>query len=167
MDLIYSNNFNSNKLDFTSPSDLLSKVIQMLKIIPNLLEDYEKNYVLYNTFPNNDEYTRIYETSKSNLEKMNSELFLLNNNIEKNTNDITLSLLEFNKKITQLKEQNGKTKIKLNSIEDKYNGSKILIEDYKEMYNNQYFKNFTILIGVILSGTILTQVFVFRKKPSL
>jgi DNA repair ATPase RecN len=167
MDLIDANNYvNSLKLNITPPSDILSKIIQMLEIIPNLLEDYEKNYVLYNSFPNNDEYTRIYETSKTNLEKMNSQLFLLNNNIEKSTEELTSYLLNYNKKITELKEENGKTKKKLNSIENKYNGSKELIENYKEMYNNQYFKNFLLFIGIFLSGTILTHVFTNRKKPS-
>jgi hypothetical protein len=161
-----SNNLDSSKVNLIKPSDTLAKVIQMLEIVPNLLDEYEKNYILFNTFPNNDEYTRIYETSKSNLEKMNAKLFVTNNNIEKSTEELSKSLLDYNVKITELKNENGKTKKKLDSMENKYNGSKELIENYQEMYNIQYFNNFTLLIGLLLSGIIFTHVFLYNKKIS-
>lgn len=165
MDLIDTNkNLNPSKVNLIKPSDILAKVIQMLEIIPNLLDDYEKNYILFNTFPNNDEYTRIYETSKSNLEKMNAEVFVINNSIEKSTEELNKNLLDYNLKITELKKENGQTKKTLDSMENKYNGSKELIQNYQEMYNNQYFNNFTLLVGLLLSGMIFTHVFLYNKK---
>ena len=167
MDLIdTNNNLNPSKPSLIQPSETLAKVGQLLEIIPILLDDYEKNYILFNTFPNNEEYTRIYETSKTNLEKMNVQLFVLNNNIEKSTGEITQTLLDYNKKITELKKENGNTKKKLDSIENKYNGSKELIQNYQEMYNIQYFNNFTLLIGILLAGSIFTNVFLYNKRIS-
>jgi hypothetical protein len=47
----------------------------------------------------------------------------------------------------------------LQSIENNYNASDERIDNYKEMYNNQYFKNVTMVIGILIGGVILTKVF--------
>ena len=144
---------------FKNPTDLLSEILILVETVPHLLEDYTKNYILYHKNPQNNESTSLFENTKSSLESANSKLFLLNNNIERETQEINKKLILFNNQIQTQKKDNGKMKQILKSIENNYNASDERIDDYTEMYRNQYFKNVTMLIGILLGGILLTKVF--------
>jgi len=165
MDLNESlNNINPEKLTNLQSSVVINEITTLIKTLPNLINEYEKNYVLYRTFPNNDEYINIYKTSKSNLEKINSKIFMINNNIQLNTEKLNQGLIDFNKNITELKKENGQKKKMLFNIENKYLGAKEMNQNYQEMYDIQYFQNFTLLIGIILGGFLFSNVFLINKK---
>jgi hypothetical protein len=149
-------NFENN---FKKPTDLLSDILILVETVPHLLEDYTKNYVLYHKNPQNDENATLFENIKSSLEIVNSKLFLLNNSIEKETQIINDKLILYNNQIQSQKKDNGKMKQFLKSIENKYNASDERMDNFIEMYNNQYFKNITVLIGILLASTLLVKVF--------
>lgn len=165
MDLTITNyNLNPEKQTFLKPNQALTEITQLIETIPNLLEEYEKQYILFNTFPKNEEYTKIYESCKFNLESSNAKLFVINNNIELNTQELNKNLLDYNAKITQLKNENGKNTIKLSNLENKYLGSEEMIQNYQQMYDIQYFKNFSLLVGIVFSGILFSNIFLINKK---
>jgi hypothetical protein len=144
---------------FKNPTDLLSEIVILVETVPHLLDDYTKNYISYHKNPQNNENASLFENIKSSLESANSKLFLLNNTIEKGTQEINEKLFLFNNQIQSKKKDNGKMKQILKSIDNRYNASDERIDDYTEMYKNQYFKNVTMLIGILLGGVLLTKVF--------
>jgi hypothetical protein len=159
MDLQDNNTTTSFSNTFKNPTDLLSEILILVETVPHLLEDFTKNYILYHKNPQSSENASLFENVKSNLESANSKLFLLNNTIEKGTEEINEKLVLFNNQIQTKKTDNNKMKQILQSIENNYNASDERIDNYKEMYNNQYFKNVTMVIGILIGGVILTKVF--------
>jgi hypothetical protein len=61
----------------------------------SLLEDYKKNYVLYNSMPSNNEYASIFFSDKSGLDGLNSKL-------AKTTSDIQQNIVAINGQVEQL-----------------------------------------------------------------
>jgi chromosome segregation ATPase len=145
--------------DLTKPPVFLSKINTLKEKLPSILDDFKKYYIFYNKNPEYTEYQQMFENIKSNLQSINSELFMTSNNIEKDTESINDRLQKINILIQKEKMKNQQLKKKLGIVEKKYNGSDELISDYKEMYNLDYLNNFALLFGVILLGGVLVSKF--------
>ena len=148
-----------NNYAFKKPSQILNEIIRLEETVPHILDDFIKNYILYNKNPQSNENVQLFENIKSNLENQNSKLFILNNSIEKGIEELNKELFFFNKQIQIKKKENRKMKKHLGIVENEYNGSDEMISNYKEKYNIQYFKNFTMVLGILLGGVIITKVF--------
>ena len=61
-----------------------------------ILDDYKKYYVFYNKNPEYPEYQSMFETIKGQITQVCSDLFLLENNVIKNTDQINKALIELN-----------------------------------------------------------------------
>ena len=145
--------------DLTKPPVFLSKINILKEKLPSILDDFKKYYIFYNKNPEYTEYQQMFENIKSNLQSINSDLFMTSNNIEKDTENINDRLQKINILIRKEKMKNQQLKKKLGIVEKKYNGSDELISDYKEMYNLDYLNNFALLFGVILLGGTLVSKF--------
>jgi hypothetical protein len=141
--------------DLTKPQVFLSQINTLKEKLPSILEDFIKYYIFYNKNPEYNEYQQMFENIKGNLQNINSELFMISNNIDKNTETINDRLQKINILIRKEKIKNKQLKRKLGIVEKKYNGSDELISNYKEMYNLDYLTNFALFCGVILLGTIM------------
>ena len=74
--------------DLTKPQVFLSQINTLKEKLPSILEDIVKYYIFYNKNPEYNEYQQMFENIKSNLQSINSELFMTSNNIEKDTENI-------------------------------------------------------------------------------
>ena len=148
--------------DLTKPQVFLSQINTLKEKLPSILDDFKKYYVFYNKNPEYNEYQQMFENIKGNLQKINSELFITSNNIEKDTETINDRLQKINALIAREKIKNRQLKRKLGIVEKKYNGSDELISDYKEMYNLDYLNNFALLMGIVILGIILSKKFQSR-----
>jgi hypothetical protein len=145
--------------DLTKPQVFLSQINTLKEKLPPILDDFIKYYIFYNKNPEYNEYQQIFENIKGNLQKINSELFMTTNNIEKGVENINDKLQKIDILIAKEKKKNRELKRKLGIIEKKYNGSDELISDYKEIYNLDYLKNFALFYGVVLMGVVLVSKF--------
>jgi hypothetical protein len=145
--------------DLTKPQVFLSQINTLKEKLPSILDDFVKYYIFYNKNPEYNEYQQIFENIKGNLQKINSELFMTTNNIEKGVENINDRLQKIDKLIAKEKIKNQKLKRKLGIVEKKYNGSDELISDYKDIYNLDYLKNFALFYGVVLMGGVLVSKF--------
>jgi hypothetical protein len=145
--------------DLTKPQVFLSKINILKEKLPAILDDFKKYYVFYNKNPEYDEYQQMFENIKSNLQSINSDLFMTSNNIEKDTENINDRLQKLNALIEKEKIKNKQLKKRLGIVEKKYNGSDELISDYKEIYNLDYLTNFALFYGVVLLGVVLALKF--------
>lgn len=147
----------SNTLNDSSKFLIDIKNIQ--EKLPAILDDFKKYYIFYNKNPTYTEYQTMFENLKGNLNSINSELFKITNSVEKNTQEFSNKFSELNKLITNEKNKNIKLKSVYDKINDNFHGSKIMIDEYKQIYNEKYVNNIFIFIGIIVNVIILAKVF--------
>jgi hypothetical protein len=149
------NQFNNFKND----SEYLNDINVLKEKLPAILDDFKKYYVFYNKNPTYSEYQTMFENIKANLNSINSELYKIQNSVEKNTTTISSEFKEINKLIKEEKTNNSRFKSLYDKVNNNLNGSKIMIDEYKQIYNEKYINNVFIFIGIITSGIILAKVF--------
>ena len=153
-------NNTDNLLDETvQPFEFNNKINTLQEKLPTILDDFKKYYVFFNKNPTYSEYQKIYENLNGNLNAIGNELLTMTNQIEENTKNIGEFLLKLNQSIEKEKNKNVKLKSIESNINNSYNGSRVMINEYKETYNLKYYNNILMFIGIIISGTTLIKVF--------
>jgi CCR4-NOT transcriptional regulation complex NOT5 subunit len=154
-----------NLLDETVQTlEFNNKIKTIQEKLPTILDDFKKYYVFFNKNPTYSEYQTIYENLKGNLNSISNELLSITSDVEKNTQNIGEFLLKINESIEKEKNKNSKLKSIVSNINNSYNGSRIMVSQYKERYNSKYYNNILLFIGIIISGTALIKVFA-NKSP--
>ena len=132
--------------------------------LPGMLADFKRDYVLYYTTPTLTEYQTAYANSTANLTALNTSVFTTSNNVQRKTGIINTNLGLLHTAITTEKEKNTRLKGKLSDLNQKYDGSDEMISNYKQLYNIEYLRNWALLLGIIVAGTVVSKVF---KGPSI
>ena len=114
------------------------------------LDDFEKYYVYYNKNPEVDEFQNFYSNSKGQLQQLNSDMFLVTNDIQQKIQDLDSDMNVSSTKLESEKELNGELSKLINNIQTTQSGSEIMIDDAKEEYNIQYYKNVELIIGTLI-----------------
>jgi hypothetical protein len=140
-----------------------NKIKTLQEKLPAILDDFEKYYVFFNKNPTYSEYGKIYENLKNNLNSISNELLTITIDVDNNTKNIGEFLLKINQSIEKEKNKNIKLKSIESNVNNSYNGSRIMIDEYKEIYNSKYYNNIFMFIGIIISGTALIKVFTNRN----
>jgi hypothetical protein len=131
-----------------------TKILNLKKTFLMALKNFKKNYVNYNLNNDNDEYKNIFLTSKSQLQELNTNLFDLTNQMK---NKILSNHSNNQNEIKSLEESEKMYDItidQLNNVGDKNRASNILIDDYQDMYDKQFYNNFQIIIGIFVLSFI-------------
>jgi len=128
---------------------LKSQLSEIEAKLPPLLDEFKINYVLYHSEMENEEYFQAYMNIKNNVEQLNKDLANIENNIENNVVELNERMKQLNLLIQEERIKNRELKFKLGITENKYNSSEEMINDYVEMYNVDYLKNFSMIIGIL------------------
>lgn len=123
------------------------------------LEDFKKYYVYYNKNPEVNEFQNYYVNSKSQLQGMSRDLFLTTNNIDKNIETLDQKMAAISAQLDDEKKLNKEMMELIASLENTQNGSEILIDDSKTKYNDQYWRNWEIFIGIGIVSILLSKLF--------
>ena len=123
------------------------------------LDDFKKYYVYYNKNPEVNEFQNYYVNSKSQLQTMSKDLFLVTNNIDKNIEILDNKMSAISLKLADEKKLNGELLSLLKNLQNTQDGSDILIDDSKEAYNIQYYYNWEIIIGILIVSGVLAKTF--------
>jgi midasin (ATPase involved in ribosome maturation) len=126
------------------------------------LDDFTKYYVYFNKNPEVNEFQNFYTNSKSQLQTMNRELFFTTNNIDSIIEELIKQVSSISIKLEKEEELYKKLKELAENIDNTQDGSQVLIDDSKKRYNEQYYKNIEIFIGIIIGIILLVKIF---KKP--
>ena len=157
MDLQEEPNFDTHVLPKASYyKNQLNNLVQQM---PSVLDDFQQYYVFTNNTPSSGEYQNMYQNILNNISSINTQVFTITNEIDKNTQTINSELKKLNELIKKEKRENRFLKKKLGLTDNRVDDSEQLIEDYKEMYNLTYLKNFTKIIGIIIASFLLKQMF--------
>jgi esterase/lipase len=126
------------------------------------LDDFTKYYVYFNKNPEVDEFQNIYANSKSQLQTISRQLFLTTNNIDKIIEELDNKVSSISIKLEGEEELYKKLMKLAENINNTQDGSQILIDDSKNKYNDQYYQNIQIFMGIIIGIILLVKLF---KKP--
>jgi hypothetical protein len=143
---------------FTDKLDVLQQ-----KIVP-ILEDFQKYYVFYNKNPEYPDYQSMFDKIKGQITQVCSDLFTLENNVDINIDKINKALVELNVLIKEEKKKNRELKVKLGIAETENNAASELIDNYKEMYEEGYLRNWGLGISILFAGLIISKVY---KNPTV
>lgn len=127
--------------------------------IGSILNEYREYYILTNKEPDNEEYNSYYQTASNNIEQLKNRLFEIKNRIERNNSRLSGNLNVINRKINNARQNNNYLKNGINYTDDEYNASEEMIENFVDIYNLMYMKNFSLFIGVIGLGLFMSKNF--------
>ena len=103
-----------------------------------------------------------FENIKGNMNKLSSDLFMLSNDVQSSTGELNKKLFALNVLIQEEKERNHKLKLKLGIVEHKNNAATELIYDYKNMYSEEYLRNWALFVSILIIGTSISKI---SKNP--
>lgn len=147
-----------------SPDNLTVDLETLQKQAPSILDDFKKAYLFYNKNPQNNEYQQTFEISKSQLNDINSKLFMLSNNVETSTEGINNKLFALNILIENAKKKNKELKRQLNFTEQRSNVTDEMINDYKLTYNVGYLRNWGLVLGICIVSFTISKLFTSTNK---
>jgi hypothetical protein len=146
-----------------SPIDYSSKIQTLKDQFYPILSDYKQAFVNTNVYPDVDEYQSIYASSKTNLDTVLSGIFSVKTSIENDLVTLKNKLLDLDKKITYEKSLNTKLNKQYGQLSGDNNGSDVMLDDSKKMYQTQYVANVTLFIGIFLLTCVIYKV--FKQTP--
>ena len=115
----------------------------------SILQDFKKYYVYYNKNPEVNEYSNFFYNTKNELNNLNKELLNVSLNIGKDFDKLNNLLNILNKKIDKIKKENQNIELNLLNLENNEEGSLLLINNKKDLYNIQYLKNWILIFSII------------------
>jgi hypothetical protein len=144
---------------FEKPELFTEKVETLQEQLPAILDDFNKYFVLYNTDPNYPEFETTFNNIKQNLNTMGASLFMVSNNVEVNIENINKTFKLLDILITKERRKNRELRRRLGIIDDKNNSSKELIDNYNEMYDTDYLRNWGLFLSSIVVGVSISKMF--------
>jgi len=152
--------FDKNTFDnYQKPNEFTQKIQTLHSQLPAILFDFKKYYIFFNKNPEYPEYGQMFENIKGNLNKINSDLFSLSNDVQMNTDKINRKLFDLDSLIKKEKEKNRKLKHKLDIVEHKNAASTELISDYKQIYDSGYLRNWGLFFSILIAGTVISKIY--------
>jgi hypothetical protein len=148
--------------NFKTPGIFNEKLETLNQQLPAILDDFKKYYVFFNKNPEYPEYQNSFENIKGNINKLNSDLFMLSNDVQSSTGELNKKLFALNVLIQKEKDRNRKLKLGLGIIEHKNNAATELISDYKNIYSEGYLRNWALFVSILIIGASISKI---RKNP--
>ena len=149
-------------MDLNMSNQYEKKLVNLNAGIDILLDEFKKIYVITKTNPTDQEYQQKYQNITNSLSEILSNLFTISNDIHVNTNDINKKLFELDVLIKNEKVNNDSLNEKLKMIVNTNSASSEMISDYKNIYNYNYLRNWSLLISSLLC--LATIGIIFKKK---
>ena len=141
-----------------------NKITDLSNTFFSALDDFKKYYVYFHVHPESNEYQNFYETSKSQLQEMLVQMFNLAKNIQSDIISVDEKMIQLQDKIKNERTTADKLTNIMHNMEITNNGSNILINDTKKIYNLQYLKNIEIFVGILLCGGLLFKLFPSKSE---
>jgi hypothetical protein len=147
------------KDQFEKPEIFTQRIETLKEQLPSILDDFNKYFVLYSTDPSYPEFGTMFNNIKQNLNSLSASLFMVSNDVDANTDEINKTLKKLDVLITKERRQNRELRRKLGIIEEQNNSSKELIDNYNEMYDADYLRNWGLFLSTIVVGVSISKMF--------
>jgi hypothetical protein len=144
--------------NFKTPGIFKERLQTLNQQLPVILDDFKKYYIFFNKNPEYPEYQNAFDNIKGNMTKLSSDLFMLSNDVQASTDELNKKLFALNVLIQEEKERNRKLKLRLGIVEHKNNAATELISDYKNMYSEEYLRNWALFISILIIGSSISKI---------
>ena len=138
-----------------------NKLNEISAKFPGVLDEFKRNYVIYNQHPDYQEYANIFASTKGNLSSISKDLFVLTNDVQQDINKLNENNENLVMELDQLKQENEMLKKTLANSSGTSNGSEIMNDNAKEQYKGKYIRNLSMILGNLL--IIIIMVLFFKK----
>ena len=149
---------NDNK-QFVDAVKYVTRLNELDSGIDIILNNFNHIYVTSKMNPNNEMYQQQYQSMTNSLSEILSKLYSVSNDVDININKINQELLKINNMIKQERNKNKELKKRLGIIEYESNASSEMINDYINIYDDRYLRNFSLFIGIIICISIIKKTY--------
>lgn len=150
------------ELNIKKPTDYVNRLDELNGGVNILLDEFKKIYIIARMHPNNEDIQQRYQTMISNLNQLQSKLFSTSNDVQVNIDDMNKKMIELDLLIRRERKINKELKIKLGIVEQKNNSASEMIDDYMEIYDMKYLRNWGLFLSTIICLFAISTVY---KKP--
>jgi|688.fasta_scaffold31010_3 CII-binding regulator of phage lambda lysogenization HflD len=148
--------------NFMKPEQFDEKLDVLNGSVNLLLDEFKKIYVISKMHPANQEYQQQYANMVAGLNQLQSKLFSASNDVQVNIDKINKAMMTLDNRIRKEREKNRELKLKLGIVENKSNASSEMIDNYKQIYDEQYLRNWALGLSTIIC--IMTIGSIFKKQ---
>ena len=148
---------------FVKPELFIEKVETLQQQLPPVLDDFNKYFVFYNKTPDYPEYQNMFNNIKQNLNSLGASLFMVSNDVDANIDNINKAFKALDILINRERKRNRELKRKLGIVETEANSSKEMIQDYNEMYDDDYLRNWGLFLSTVVVGASISKIFTFSQ----
>ena len=148
--------------NFKTPGIFKEKLQTLNQQLPAILYEFKNYYFFFNKNPEYPEYQNSFENIKGNMNKLSSDLFMLSNDVQSSTGELNKKLFALNVLIQEEKKRNHELKLKLGIVEHKNSAATELIYDYKNMYSEEYLRNWALFVSIVIIGSAISKI---SKSP--
>lgn len=142
---------NNNYQHIFRQSEQYKEKIKQFDIKTTLLfDEFKKLYVITNMNPTSEEYRVQYQNVINSLAEILSKQFSISNDLQVNTDNINKTLFELDILIKKERVKNKELKKKLGIFENKSNAAYEMINDYKDIYDKRYLRNWSLILSSIV-----------------
>jgi DNA repair ATPase RecN len=147
---------------FEKPEMFTQRIETLQEQLPTILDEFNKYFVLYNIDPSYPEYGNMFNNIKQHLNSLSASLFVISNDVDANTDEINKAFKKLDILITIERKKNRELRRKLGIIEDENNNSKELIDNYNEIYDTDYLRNWALFLSTIVVGVSISKMFTYE-----
>lgn len=162
MDITNITDIDNININYKNTDEYLEKIKTLNDTLQYILDEFKKIFVLSKMYPENEEYQQQFSNITNNLKTILSNLFSLSNDVQVNIDNISKEMIKLNNLISVERETNGKLRKSLGIVEDKNNASTEMINNYKEIYDIRYLRNWALGISTLVC--IATIGIVYKKQ---
>lgn len=128
------------------------------------LATFKEYYVLTKQYPQDNSYLQKFTEAKNNMIKLSKSLFLLNNELHTQIENMNKDSKEVNRNITTNQVETDSVEQELEYALGQVGGAEQMSKDYKKLYTDQYILNWSFFIGGLAALYITYYTFSLQKK---
>jgi chromosome segregation ATPase len=151
--------------NFEKPENYYTKLKDIKDSSVFLLDEYKKLYVIKNMNPENQEYQQQFSNIDDNVKQITTKLFSMSTDIKSNIRKLTEYIISLDDDIKSRRETKKQLKRKLGIVKHETNAASEMIDDYKQIYNERYLRNWALGISIV-SGVLVIK-WMFSAKPQV
>jgi len=148
--------------NFVKPEQFNENLNELNGTVDLLLDEFKKIYVISKMNPANQEYQQQYANMVAGLNQIQSKLFSMSNDVQVNIERINKAMIAFDIQIKKERVKNRELKIKLGVAENKTSVASEMIDDYTQIYDERYLRNWALGLSTIIC--IITIGLTFKKQ---
>lgn len=145
--------------EYIKPEQYNEKINVLDNRMNTILEEFKKLYVISKMYPTNSEYQQQFQNIVANINNIQTKTFSMSKDIQNNINNLNQKLEKINNLIKIEKDKNNNVRKKLGILENKSNASNELIDDYKNIYNQTYLRNWALGLSIVICLYNINNIF--------